>query len=224
MLVAVIITATLTTSAQNSDENLKAVSGLTTDVNFTPFNGESMITLDALNFRYFLSPAVAIRLGVHLDIYSDKFDNEESGDESVVAKSSTILIGVHPGIERHFEGTNRLSPYVGGELIIDKFFAKASAEMGDNTYEIKGATDNNEPDFENRAFLDLGLGAFAGADYYFSKNIYLGAEFGIALAYRSFGEVEETLNKESEVISPGKQHEMTFGQNAKAALKLGWKF
>lgn len=209
--------------AQSAGTDFKATSGVTMDVNFTPFNGNSVIGIDALTARYFLSPNTALRMGLHLDYYHDKYDNEKTGNDKLIAQSSTFLIGIHPGIEQHFEGTDRLSPYIGAELILDMFTSKASAEMGNDVYEIKGATDYNG-DYENRAYTEIGIGAVAGADFYFARHIYLGAEIGYGFSYYNYGKVEETDNNVTTELTEGKRFDMVLGSHAKGALKLGWKF
>lgn len=95
--------------------------------------------------------------------------------------------------------------------------------MGNDTYELKGATDYNG-DYENRAYTELGIGALAGVDYYFARNIYLGVEVGYGFSRYSYGKVEETLNNTTEELTEGKRYELAFGSHANGALKLGWKF
>lgn len=225
LLLALIIIAGFGFS-QNNDQELKATSGITTDVNFSPFNSnDQAIGLESINVRWFIQPKLALRLGVQANYFSDKYDNEETGFNNLVAGSSTFLFGFLPGIEYHFEGTNRLSPYVGAEIYFFNFSAQAHAESdGDEFYTINGATDGGDGGFENRAYNEFGLSANAGFDYYFSKNIYVGAEFGYGFSYFQYNKVEETVDGITTEISSGKLSAKEMGTNTRATLKLGWKF
>lgn len=212
--------------AQDADQTFKANSGFTTDVSFSPFNvSDELIKIESINVRYFMKPNLAVRVGLMADFYHDKYDNERTGSDNMVAGSSTFLFGIVPGIEYHFKGTNRLSPYIGAEVYFINFSANAKAETnGNEFYKIKGATDVSESSYENRAYSEFGLGAGAGFDYYFSKNIYIGAEFGYGFSYLAYGKVEETIDKVTTELTSGKQNAMRLGSNVRGSLKLGWKF
>lgn len=226
LTISLSLIVTLSGLAQTTDQDYKATSGITTDVSFSPFNsGDQLIKIESLNIRYFMNPNIALRLGLQADYYHDKYDNEKAGTNNLVVGSSTFLFGILPGIEYHFEGTKRLSPYIGAEVYYYNFSSHAKAESnGTEFYRIKGATDAVESSFENRAFNEFGLGAGAGFDYYFSKNIFIGAEFGYGFSYYIYGKVEETVDKVTTEISSGRQSAMALGSTVRGSLKLGWKF
>jgi len=222
ILVLILFTSvSLLSSAQNDNsESMKPSDGYTLEVNFTPFDGPNMISINSLNFRMFLSNENAIRLGLILNRQAWKTDNEKAGDDMYINKQSTFLFGLKPGIEKHFTGTNRLSPYFGAEIDFRLFAAKAEETIGSEINEISGATDE---DFTNRKYVYFGLGLVAGTDYYFSKNIYLGAEIGFGYGIKSYGSVDITEGNTTTTVGD-KTTESMFGQNFKPALRLGWKF
>jgi outer membrane protein W len=224
--IAAILCITTLGFAQDTDQTFKAVSGITTDVSFSPFNaGDQLIKIETLNVRYFMKPNLALRVGLQADYYHDQYDNERSSNSNLVACSHTFLFGILPGIEYHFEGTKRLSPYVGGEVFFYNFSSGAKAESnGDEFYKIKGATDAYESGYENRAFNQFGLSAGAGVDYYFSKHIYIGTEFGYGFSYFRYGKVEEIIDNTTNELTQGKQTEFILGSSVRSTLKLGWKF
>jgi hypothetical protein len=203
------------------EKNLKPQSGVTLDVNFNPFGGANVIGINSLNMRFFASPNMAIRLGIGLDYNQDKYDNLLSGDDMYIAKSSTLLLGLRPGLEKHFVGTERLSPYIGAELVIEMFGANAKIEDGSDILEISGATDE---ELTNMNYTQLGLGLIAGTDFYFSKNIYLGVEVGFGFRHKSYGEVEISDGTTTVSLTEGKSTNLSFGQYFKPSLKLGWRF
>ncbi|WP_066835797.1 hypothetical protein [Rufibacter ruber] len=93
--------------AQESGSEFKPQAGeITAEVqlNLTNSSG-STITLNGIRGRYFLSPTKAFRLGISGSINNSDLAND------VERTSSTFRIP--PGIENHFTGTERLSPYIG---------------------------------------------------------------------------------------------------------------
>ena len=90
-------------------------------------------------------------------------------------KESTTKIGLGFGVEKHFAGTDRLSPYVGGDLLVG--FNSSKVEQG--SYEEKGPNG-----------FRLGVRGVFGADYYFAKNLYLGVEAGLGIFYHNTGKTE----------------------------------
>ena len=190
------------------------------EVNFTPFGNAGVISMNSLNFRRFIESDVAVRMGFSVDRKAWKTDNELVGDDAYVYKQSTFLFGLKPGIEKHLAGTGRLSPYIGAELEITFFRSKAEEISGDDTYEISGATDD---DLSNRKYFYFGMGIIAGADYYFSKDIYLGAEVGLGFGTKTYGFVDITQGNTTTTVGD-KTRESRIGQYYNPALRLGWKF
>jgi hypothetical protein len=203
------------------DNSMKPQSGVTLAVDFNPFDGANVIGINSLNARYFTSADMAFRLEVGLDYNQDKYDNLLAGDNMYIEKSSTFLFGLRPGIEKHFMGTKRLSPFIGAELVFEMFGASETIEDGSDIIEINGATDDV---LTNRKYTQFGLGFIAGTDFYFSQNIYLGVEIGFGFGLKSFGDVKVTQGNTTTSVSDGKTTNLNFGQNFKPSLKLGWRF
>jgi outer membrane protein W len=167
----------------------------------------STVGLNQLRGRYFLSPSTAFRASFTLDAYSDTDDDE--------TRSSTLVV-LAPGIEKHFAGTERLSPYVGAELRLSKQFASYE----DDNVEIEGGWGTSN----NRNYFGLGLGIVAGADYYFAKHVYLGVEFGYGLTYRTYGEVEVNPKNGNSYTIDNDRSTLSLGSSVNGALRLGFVF
>jgi hypothetical protein len=150
-------------------------------------------------------------------------DGTANGDK-INFKSSTFQFSIMPGVEKHVMVSNRLSAYYGGYLELTSNSQKAKVEVtagttggstsapnfdGSYTYELKGAGVNNpaNPSFDfgqngqvngitqnGNGFFRFGLMGVAGADYYFTKGLYLGVEVGWGLTSTSFSKVEITVN------------------------------
>ncbi|QHL88514.1 outer membrane beta-barrel protein [Nibribacter ruber] len=195
------------TSASTAGGGIKPTTGeITGEVQLSLTDG-STVGLNQLRGRYFLSPSTALRLSFALDAYNDTNDDETR---------STTLVSLSPGIEKHFAGTDRLSPYIGAELRLSKFFASYE----DDNFEVEGGWGTGT----NRNYFGLGLGAVAGADYYFAKHVYLGVEFGYGLTYRTYGEVEINPKNGASFTVDDDQNSLTLGSSVNGGLRLGFVF
>ena len=175
----------------------------TLEVNFTPLGG-SPVSINGIKFRKFTDDYNAIRLEVFLGMNSDKSVSMQEGENGLVddpneltySKNSGFDLSIRPGIEKHFDGTSRLSPYVGAALNID-YSSSSSTEEYWSPNEQGSLTDvNPDNDFDDYAVWDqtvkdgsfgFGLAGLAGMDFYFADNIYLGVEFGFGLNFTSMG-------------------------------------
>jgi len=167
----------------------------TFEVNFSPFGG-SPISINGIKVRKFSDDYNAIRLEVFLGLESDKSVSLQEGENGIeenpnpltYSRSRGFDISIRPGIEKHFDGTSRLSPYVG--VVADLGFSSSS-----NTEEYWSAAQlmptemfSSHAEWEQKTSngsIRLGLNAVAGMDFYFADNIYLGAEFGFGLGFTS---------------------------------------
>ncbi|MCD4698794.1 MAG: hypothetical protein K8S16_21390 [Bacteroidales bacterium] len=207
-----------------SAQDFKPVAGnVAVEVNFTPLSA-APIGLNYLKMRYFIANDLVFRLGVDIRMHSAKsepvnFNNPNLNDE---VKMSYSQFGVFPGFEKHFGNWERFSPYIGTEI---GFTIKgAKSEYTDNdakqTYETKGAWDDNG---SQRGFMAINFNALCGADFYFTKKIYLGAEIGFGVLTTSLKEVEQSVGTNSEVVME-KESVMDVGFNFNPAIRLGFCF
>ncbi|MCU0441740.1 MAG: hypothetical protein MUE96_05025 [Bacteroidia bacterium] len=185
-----------------------------------------------LRARYFIADGLAAR--VEFVFESDKTttnftENADGtgGKGSAVAKSSSFTFA--PGIEKHFAGTEKFSPYVGATIPL--VFAGASEEWENSangtTYTqgvnatIDGATSGGI-----RAGSSIGVNLVLGADYYFTDAIYLGAEIQWGWATSTDKESTTTVKvpntPDAKTVTP-EAKASGFGI-ATSGIRLGWKF
>lgn len=160
--------------------------------------------------RYFKTENMAYRLSLSVASTMNKKDvndfvNPGAADELHITgkdktSSTKFLLGF--GVEKHFEGTERLSPYVGAELLVGYAAQKNTIERtvvnsGSNTnaYKKEEKTEVKGPN----AFA-FGLRGVFGADYYFAKKVFLGVEAGLGLMYQSNG---KTITSDSQSTTQG---------------------
>jgi len=195
------------------------------EVMFAPLGG-SPISIGGIKYRKFTSATTAIRGTVFLGFNSTKtVDNSQGAifDENEMINpmttNSSFDIMISPGIEQHFLGTDRLSPYIGGELNLG--FGNSSTKMQAPNEE---GTDFEDAGKTTTGSLSAGATAFAGVDFYFADNIYLGAEMGFgALFTKEFD--RKNKPEEGDETSAGPQGSVfNVGPSYVAKLRLGWLF
>ena len=213
--VALISTSVYAQKFESGDKNL--------EMNFAPFGG-SPISITGIKARMFNSESTALRLGVNISMANDKSPTGTTADGSVTLfdKESTFNLNLRPGYEMHFEGTSRLSPYVGGEVDFALQTYKMDTEFeGGTANEVETGTSKGD-----NGYLRLGVNAIAGFDYYFADKLYIGSEIGFGFSMVSNSDIE----KESTVsgfTAPDPQEQgttMNIGPNFIGAIRLGYCF
>lgn len=196
------------------------------EVMFAPLGG-SPIGINGIKYRSFSSATTAWRATVFLGLGSKTtktLGGGSDGEDELKTTKSNFDISIRPGIEKHFLGTDRLSPYYGAEALIG-FGTKS--EKSDQIY------DPMEGDFtsvktSSQGSLTLGVNGIAGVDFYFADNIYLGAELGFGIAYTmEMKETQEFLTGDGDEVDsvevPGGSS-FNVGPNVVGAIRLGFLF
>lgn len=156
-------------------------------------NAEFDLNEGLLRFRYFVKSDLAIRAGFNVRT-NNNTDNIYgaigSPNENKVGynKNNETNLMINLGVEKHFAGTDRLSPYVGADFLIGNSSKKESRE---NT--LGGVYAENEQ-FEKKGpnAFGFGLRGVIGADYYIAKRLYLGAEAGFGFMSAKDGKTTVT--------------------------------
>ncbi|MDO4726779.1 MAG: BT1926 family outer membrane beta-barrel protein [Porphyromonadaceae bacterium] len=201
----------------NAQENKPLQGNVTADLGiFTEgiFNATKspVSALDGvLKGRYFIMDAMAIRASFGLNTQTTK----DTSVKDVVTTDNRNSLHIGAGVEKHFEGTDRLSPYVGADLYIQSTTRK-------NT--VDHLTDNNL-DVITKAAPVFGLGArlLFGADYYIAQHVYMGVEAGLDLQSTSVGRSSVTINGKT-TTSEKVGSNFGLASNVFAGFKLGFAF
>ncbi|MBC7451166.1 MAG: hypothetical protein H7259_06725 [Cytophagales bacterium] len=189
-----------------------------------------------LRFRYFIADKTALRLGFNGSVFS----RTVTGTTGVIDYKQTYkssLLGLNLGIEKHFNGTERLSTYIGADLLFNFLGASSKGEhinlggavADNNGYKVKGTNGlgtASTGDDINSAF-GFGLRAVTGADYYFAEKAYIGIEMGIGfISYKNGKQKTENTTTgtttTTDLSSTGSSFELT--PAASAAFRLGYRF
>lgn len=201
-LVATTVVGAQAQKFQGGEKNL--------EVEFNPFGGSPIGMPNGFRFRMFNSESSAIRIGFNIggtndsQVYSQQSKTEGSDGATVILpelnqSQQSFNFAIRPGYEMHFAGTDRLSPYVGAELM----YAMSSSTMTREFHNANNADDQSKP--ENWQTWDMtvkngsstfGLNALAGVDFYFVDNFYLGAEINLGFHNTSYKDRETTAGNE----------------------------
>ncbi len=165
---------------------------------FAPLGGNP-ISISGIRFRTFLDESSAFRVNLFVGSQTDKTVLFQEGEISAEDPTSPILysydrmfdLTIRPGYEIHFDGTDRLSPYVGAEL--DFGIGRMSVE--DESWGPNDVDNVVEPEqyvvwteTAKDGFTRFGLNLLAGFDFYFADNLYLGAEMGFGFSNTSMSD------------------------------------
>lgn len=220
-----IVAASLFTLAASAQ---KPVAGDVTgevQLNFQTGTEKVGIVSPVLKGRYFLQDKMAIRarLGITnskvTQDYTALIDGEADGSSEVKNSSFTIAAG----IEKHFTGTGRLSPYVGAELA----FTSTSSSTDETNYDsdIDSWVNDYAWSVEQKGSA-FGINLVAGADYYFTDRVYLGIEVAWGFVSSNAGDEEWTMTSSGSTTSGTDPGAKTSGLNItpNSGLRLGLCF
>lgn len=176
-------------------------------------------------FRYFIKDDLAVRAGLGLVSRKDETNTvpASNGNQSTtVARFTDRTFTI--GAEKHFGGADRLSTYVGADILLG--FQGASSKTTTN---FDGSSTSVEGQgLGRRAGSNFGIRVTTGADYYFSKKLYLGVEVGLGYTMGTSDEVNTTVvlpngNSTTTVTTAKGTNSETF-TNVVGGLKLGYQF
>lgn len=193
-----------------------------------PMQGDILDPRTGLKFRYFATDALAIRLSTNFQSRTSSTNPESN----VVREDFTGYVDVKPGIEYHFKKTDRLSAYVGGQLV----FANATSETMETRTDAfdNGVRTRTSTTTDGAGFVAFGAGLVLGADYYISNSFFMGIETSlVALGLGEKDVVTESVDVDTR-DNPTTEVRVTtttergtsgyFGFMPTAALRLGFVF
>jgi len=203
--------------------------------------------------RYFLFPEGAIRVNFTTDmrnysgypLVSDPADGVSEGDAlGITHEQKYNHFSISLGYEYHFEGTDRLDTYAGGEFLYDKVtieeeFKNGKPIAGAGGYEVdpgyyakaKGGTveGNKEIDLSrpsevwDAAGTGIGLRVMAGADFYVFQKVYIGAELGFALMQKHIADFEFTESTGNVYKTTNRGKSFNMGQDVTGQFRVGFR-
>lgn len=215
---AVVLSSSLFAQKPTADNPFSLEGQLSYNTSSLSFNAPS------LRMRYFIMDDLAARVSLSInnestkDYYYELPDNA-GGEGTEINKTSLTMISL--GAEKHFAGTEKLSPYVGADLVFGMGNTSAKWDKFDGT--------GYNADFTAAAKAPIsmfGINLVAGTDYYFAENFYVGLELGLGFqsVTEKAGEFEFTTagNTTTSLSEPAKSS--SFGNNFIGNARIGWRF
>lgn len=172
--------------------------------------------LPLLNFKYMVTDKVEARLG--FEWWSQNSSDSFKPEEGVESKSSTRETNImfYPGIAYHFNRSNILDVYVGGELPIGGGANGAKAHYDGE--EVDGSVTSTR--------FEIGLGAFIGLQAYICNlPLAVGVEYGVNVRNVHVGNGKITSN-DGQTFEAEKDHSsnrFTLGNQARLTLTYFFK-
>jgi len=184
--------------------------------------GSENFGVAGISAKYFLTGKLELRGDLLFSFYSDKdkfpVPAGTTGVEGTI-KNSFSAFGLNLGLNYHFNGTERISPYVGALI---GFGVSSDKTRADNLGWVSG-----DYSLQKGGFFGMQLAVATGFNWYIVSGLYIGAEVGLGLG---FG---KELKDETKTSVGGVTNTTTvnptaseFGINffATPAIRLGWKF
>lgn len=226
-----VITVQVPTPEAAPQEDLKPEAGnVSAEVNFTPFGG-TPIGISYIRGRYFLDDLIALRAGV---TFAFQAINLPANTDLVTYSGggSVVSWGILPGIEFHFEGTRRLSPFVGVQLDLlarHAGYTQTTTPTGGSasTFTVNGAANSGTgADMSRANYFNPGVSGLLGCDFYFAKHIYIGTEFGIGMSIQTRGDIVVSNTASGTTTSTTTKGAATFGIAPvyNSAIRVGFVF
>ncbi|MDR1882625.1 MAG: outer membrane beta-barrel protein [Prevotella sp.] len=210
----------LSAMTMHAQESNKPESGAwMLEVGLAPFATQSIQLQEGeIKVTYLFSDNIGFRLGVGFQTNSASDDNGLGRDEWKRVSVRETELKFTPGLVRFFSGTEKMSPYIGAELILATTSNEATLEKDNYKAVMK-----NEGDLMNT----YGAGVFSGFNYYFSRNLYVGAEINLAFKAQSLKNTVTTVTSSgsTETTEPdNKLKGSSFGTSCYPFIRLGWAF
>ena len=138
------------------------------------------------------------------------------------------------GVEKHFKGSERLSTFVGADLLLGTNKNYFERNTTTTTTAPNPSTTNNVQILKNDINREsvFGLGLLTGADYYIAKKVYLGIELGLQMLSVNEKDLVFTVensgtgitsNSSTTTNTPDK-NTFSFDTKMNGGIKIGYQF
>ena len=223
-----------------SQDTLKISQGMfSTELNINPFIGQLSFNnaIKQIKFRYFTTDQSALRIAFTINTLNKKLEDKNPyGTNSFNFKDirKSTEVGLNLGYEKHFNGTKRLSPYIGAEVALSNKSSSQTSSQNNVETKVKGAWLTNSnfegTNYAERAYFSYGLNLISGFDFYIARHFYFGYELGFGFTNKKYKDIDiTTLNAPGSTFGGNNQSErdendFVFGPNLVNGIRLGFVF
>ena len=188
--------------------------------------GSEPVKISGIRFRKFVDDKAALRLTAFVGGSRDKTITQEADADlnalELQSISSKRSLTLRPGYEKHFDGNDKLSPYIGAEALLQVDWTK---DVSENQWfsESKVSTTTS-----STRKSTLGLNAVAGMDYYVGNQLFFGVEMGFGFSKQMAGvsstEYENSEFPQENIEAEGNSTTFNWGPTYQGTFRLGWLF
>ena len=198
--------------------------GATSNMMKDLFDGDTKISaLPLINLKYMVTDKVEARLGFEWyakNQFSSSKNNDHEWEGTMVDRENKVMF--YPGIAYHFNKSNILDVYVGGELPIGGAGLASYTKYNEDLY--KGEKDKHAHNSATQ--FNIGLGAFIGLQAYICNlPLAIGLEYGVSCQYNHVGNgifSEEGMTIE-EVFPHASDNKFILGNQARLTFSYYFK-
>ena len=186
-----------------------------------PIGSEDLET-GGISVKYFFTEKLELRGDLVLGFWSDKDKTPVPAGGTgveIITKNSASSFGLNLGLNYHFNGSERISPYVGALVGFGLFNTKTKT---DNLLHVQG-----DYRLGKSGGIGMQVAVATGFNWYIVKGLYMGVEVGLGLGFT------KDLKDKTESSIGGVSNTTTINPTASAfelnflavpAIRLGWKF
>ena len=184
------------------------------------------LPMGELTGHYSITNKINVRLGLGVSYAYSSYDNGEDKENGWWYKSSAsqTAISLAPGFSYSFGGTKKMTPYAGAEFRFVTTCSKQKQETIDESQTQTNSDYVSSSYGQNLPFNGYGVNLFTGFNYYFVKNIYLGAEVGLGFLYKQDKQGVTKQSDREDVKVEEKRNELGLNLYANPQIRLGWAF
>lgn len=194
---------------------------ITLELEFSPLGSEPL-KISSLRTRYFVSETIAFRTSIFAGGKRNASKSYNSDSTlTFVNTNGNFDFSIRPGIERHFDISNRLSSYIGGEF----YYGYNSTR---NAVQSPNSNNSVMTTYQIGSASSFGLNVLSGTDFYFSDKIYMGIELGFGFLFTGrsisktkYNNQDESSNLEN-TVSKGNTTNINWGPNYQGTIRLGY--
>ena|SRR6218665_627070 len=175
--------------------------------------------------RYFVADNIAVRLSLGINNASttdNYYENEQDNSGAAgTYETSNNSWNLGLGAEYHFTGTDKLSPYVGLDILLGGGKVSSEGASSDGTGYVADYSETAEAKTSK-----IGVNLVAGTDYYFAENFYIGFELGWGFSSTTWkeGTSETTFGGTTVKNVTNEAKKGWLQNNAISMFRLGWRF
>ncbi len=149
--------------------------------------------VSVLTYRHFISPKIAIRLGLGFDQFSRNDSTNSTFSGTLIEKDEFQFYAVHFGIQKNILDAKKVKLSVGW----DWFIRREVQELDRNEFFVGGGINFQEVKYNNiYKENSLGFGIPLGIQYFFSDQILISTEFGLEV-FKTFAKNKTAFNNSS---------------------------